>query len=140
MNSLFTPTPIQLHKAVAAIRIVTGLLIGYHGLEVFDTEVMNGYLKWETFKDMPATLMVYTGKSAELIGGVLLTLGLFTRIGAIITTVTFTYITFFVGQGRFWYEEQHPFLFALFGLLFFFTGPCAWSLDGIFFRKDKSRD
>jgi putative oxidoreductase len=36
-----------------------------------------------------------------------------------------------VGHGRFWYEDQHPFLFALFGVLFFFTGPGAWSLDAL---------
>lgn len=140
MNTFFSPSPIQLHKAVATIRIITGLLLVYHGQEVFNPELMKGYAEWESFKDMPASMMVYAGKGAELIAGVLLTLGLFTRVGAIITMGTFTYITFFIGHGRFWYEDQHPFMFALLGLLFFFTGPCAWSLDGAFFAKNKSID
>lgn len=139
MNAFFSPAPIQLHRSLAAIRIAVGLLLVYHGQEVFNPELMKGYAEWETFKDLPANLMVYAGKGAELIAGVLLTFGLFTRVGAIITIGTFTYITFFVGHGHFWYEDQHPFMFALFGLLFFFTGPSVWSLDGMLFGKGNTR-
>lgn len=139
MNAFFSSSPIQMHKVLAAIRIVVGLLLVYHGQEVFNTELMKGYAEWETFKDMPANMMVYAGKGAELIAGVLLTLGLFTRVGAMITIGTFTYITFFVGHGHFWYEDQHPFMFALFGLLFLFTGPSLWSLDGMLFGKGNAR-
>ena len=139
MNVFFSSSPIQMHKALAAIRIVVGLLLVYHGQEVFNPELMKGYAEWETFKDMPANMMVYAGKGAELIAGVLLTLGLFTRVGAMITIGTFTYITFFVGHGHFWYEDQHPFMFALFGLLFLFTGPSVWSLDGMLFGKGNAR-
>jgi putative oxidoreductase len=45
------------------------------------------------------------------------------------------YITFIVGGGKFWYEDQHPFMFALFGLLFLFTGPGAFNLDEVIFKK-----
>ncbi len=138
IKTLLSPKPIQLHKAISVVRIFVGLLLVYHGQEVVNPEIMKGYAQWETFKDMPANLMVYAGKSAEFIGGALLTLGLFTRVGAIITAGTFTYITFFVGHGHFWYEDQHPFMFALFGLMFFFTGPSVWSLDEVFFGKSKS--
>jgi putative oxidoreductase len=44
------------------------------------------------------------------------------------------YITFKIGHGKFWYEDQHPFMFVLFGLLFFFTGPGKWSLDHVLFK------
>ena len=80
--------------------------------------------------------MVYLGKSSELIAGIFLTLGLLTRVGAIILLGTMLYITFFVGQGRFWYQDQHPFMFVLFAVLFFFTGPGAWSLDAVLFKKE----
>jgi len=139
MNLFLSPAPIQLHKSVATARIAVGLLITYHGLEVFDAELMKGYESWETFKDFPAKFTVYFGKVSELAAGVLLALGLFTRLAAILTTNTFSFITFFVGHGIFWYDDQHPFLFVLFGLLFFFTGPCAWSLDGLLFRKQTDR-
>ena len=135
MNAFFSPAPIQMHKALASVRIIVGLLIAYHGLEVFDAELMKGYLEWEVFKIPAGKVLVYTGKACELISGSLLALGLFTRIGALLLIGTLSYITFFVGQGRFWYEEQHPFMFVLFGALFFFVGPCAWSLDGRLFGK-----
>jgi putative oxidoreductase len=137
MNSLFSPTPIQLLKAVAVIRILVGLLIVYHGQEVFNVELMNGYASWETFKGMPATTVVYIGKTSELLSGIGITLGLFTRLGSLLAIGTFSFITFFVGHGIFWYEDQHPFMFVLFGLLFFFTGPGSWSLDGLLFKNRK---
>jgi putative oxidoreductase len=57
-----------------------------------------------------------------LLAGVLLVLGLFTRVAALLCVGTFLYITFFIGHGRFWMEDQHPFLFALFGVLFLSPG------------------
>ncbi len=97
---------------------------------------MKGYLEWDTFKRPTGKALVYLGKSGELLSGILLVLGLFTRIGALLLMGTLSYITFFVGHGRFWYEDQHPFLFVLFGVLFLFTGPGAWSLDEKFFGKN----
>ncbi|MEQ1587693.1 MAG: DoxX family protein [Cyclobacteriaceae bacterium] len=135
MNSFFSSTPIALSQGIALVRIIVGALIVYHGQEVFNPELMNGYMTWDTFDKSNARLLVYLGKSSELIAGISLLLGLFTRIGALITIGTFSYITFFIGSGKFWYEDQHPFMFVLFGLLFLFTGPGAWSMDALIFNK-----
>ena len=117
-------------KSIGAIRMITGLLVIYHGLEVFSAEKMNNYFSWDSVKRLPlSTLMVYAGKYGELISGILLTSGLFTRWAALLLAVIMFFITFFIGQGRFWYEDQHPFLFALIGLLFASYGPGAWALD-----------
>jgi putative oxidoreductase len=104
-------------------------------MEIFSPETMQGYMTWDLFKGPMASLMVYTGKGSEFVAGLFLTLGIFTRLSSFIVMCTFTYITFFVGNGKFWYEDQHPFMFFLFGLLFLFTGPGAWSLDGIVFKN-----
>jgi putative oxidoreductase len=135
MNAFFSHSPIFLDKGIALIRIVIGLLLIYHGVEIFSPETMNSYLEWDMFKGPYGKSMVYAGKTTEFIVGVLLSLGLLTRVSALLMIGNFTYITFFVGQGRFWYEDQHPFMFALFGILFLFTGPGAWSLDRIIFNK-----
>ena len=140
MKILLSPNPILLKQALATVRIIIGLLLVYHGQEVFDPELMQTYMTWETFKGDSAAFMVYAGKTSELIAGLLLTLGLFTRVGAIVTAGTLGYITFFVGQGHFWYEDQHPFMFVLFGLLYFFTGPGTWSLDEYIFKKQRSSE
>ena len=137
MNSFFSSTPIALPQGIGLVRIIVGALIVYHGQEVFNPELMNEYMSWDTFDKTNARLLVYLGKSSELIAGISLLLGLFTRIGALITIGTLSYITFFIGHGKFWYEDQHPFMFVLFGFLFLFTGPGAWSMDALIFNKRK---
>jgi putative oxidoreductase len=136
---LINPDPIRLWQGVALIRITIGLLLAYHGQEVFDSTLMNEYAGWETFRGPNASLLVYTGKGAELVAGILLTLGLFTRPAALLAIITLSYITFFIGNGRFWYQDQHPFLFVLFGLLFLFTGPGSWSLDRYLYSRNSPR-
>ena len=135
MTSFFSFSPIYLNNGIAILRIVVGLLLLYHGIEIFTSETMNTYLQWDMFKGPYGKFLVYMGKGSEFVTGILLLLGLFTRIGALLMIGNFSYITFFVGEGRFWYQEQHPFMFALFGILFLFTGSGAWSLDKIIFNK-----
>jgi putative oxidoreductase len=132
------PTPFAVDKVLACIRIIVGALLIYHGQEIFHKDIMDGYVTWDAFKGPLATTLVYVGKVAELLSGILLFLGFLTRIGALLCIGVLSYVTFAVGQGRFWYEDQHPFMFVLFGVLFLFTGPGAWSVDGLIFRKTTS--
>ena len=120
------------------LRIITGLLMAYHGLEVFKPELMKEYATWEVIKIMPSPLfMVYLGKVLELVTGILLAIGLFTRIAALFMFVNMIFICFKIGNGKFYYEDQHPFLFALLALVFFFTGPIKFGLDNYLFKKRK---
>lgn len=136
MNKFFSTSPIWQQQGLALIRIITGFFMIYHGYEVFNTETMNGYLTWEMFKDRSTgKLLVYPGKIAELAAGILLFIGLFTRLAAIIIAVTMLSISLFVGHGKIWYEDQHPFLFVLLALVFFFTGPGSWSADRLLFKE-----
>lgn len=108
----------------------------FHGWEVFDAEKMKVYLTWDSFKGFSSpSFMVYMGKIAELIAGILMTIGLFTRPAALVLIFTMLYISFLVGHGKVWYEDQHPFLFVLLGLVFFFTGPGKLSVDQLLFRN-----
>ncbi|WP_337044877.1 DoxX family protein [Emticicia sp. 17c] len=116
----------------ALIRIITGLLMGYHGLEIFESAKMQEYASWDSIKDMPFPLLLaYLGKGSELVGGLLLAFGWQTRIAGVLIGVTMFFICFKIGSGKFWYEDQHPFLFALLGMIYFFAGPGKWSIDGI---------
>jgi len=111
----------------------------YHGWEVFDTKTMNSYLEWDMFKNSSfSKFMIYAGKGAELVGGIFLLLGLFTRIALLVLIGTLAYIAFFVGHGKIWYEDQYPFLFVLLFLVLFFTGPGKFSLDYKLFGNKKS--
>lgn len=128
MNNTFIP-PIWQHTGMALIRMIVGFFMIYHGWEIFDAGKMNEYLEWDVFKNSSGKLMVYAGKAAELIGGILLFLGLFTRIASLILIVTMAYIAFILGNGKVWYEDQHPFLLVLLSLVFLLLGGGRWSAD-----------
>ncbi len=123
---------------LAVIRIITGLLMLYHGLEIFDNGKMNEYLKWDVIQKLPLPqVMIYLGKAIELVGGLFFILGLFTRIAAVLMTLNMVFICFFIGSGKFYYEDQHPFIFGLLTLIFFFTGAVKWSLDDMLFKTHR---
>jgi len=103
---------------------------------MFDERAMNEYFKWDMFKGSSlAKFSVYGGKVAELLSGILLVLGLLTRIACIIVICTLGYIAFFVGNGKIWYEDQYPFLFVVIGVIYIFTGPGSFSLDNVIFKN-----
>ena len=136
MKNFLSHVPVWEVEAIAVIRIIVGLLMIYHGWEIFSAAKMNEYAAWDSFKDHSSPLiMVYIGKGAELLAGLLLTIGLCTRIAALFLIFTMLYIAFIVADGRVWYEDQHPFLFVLLGGVFFFRGGGKWSLDESLSRK-----
>ena len=135
-NKIFSPAPFWQDQGLAIIRILVGFFMIYHGWEIFYSAKMAEYQKWDVIKVLPApVLMVYLGKAFELISGICFVLGLFTRPAAIFMAITMLFICFKIGNGRFYSEDQHPFLFALLAMVFFFTGPGSFSLDNTFFKK-----
>ncbi len=115
------------------IRIFIGITLIYHGIEVFNHKQMTEYAKWLTDVHFPAPLlMAYLGKGSEFVGGVFLLLGLFTRATCVILILTFSGITFLLGHGKIFYEDQHPFMYVVFSLVFLFSGSGKISLDSLF--------
>ena len=93
-------------------------------------------MEWDVIKSLPAPeTMLYIGKGVEFLTGLCFVFGLFTRVAAIIMAVDMLFICFKVGGGKFYYQDQHPFLFAMIALVFFFSGPVKWSLDKRLFNK-----
>jgi putative oxidoreductase len=134
-NRLFSPQPIAQNTALAIVRITTGAFMIYHGSEMFDRKAMLPYLDWDVIKSLPAPeTFLYIGKGLELVTGICFVLGLFTRIAASIMAIDMLFICFVVGGGKFYYQDQHPFLFAMIAIVFFFTGPVKWSLDKRLFK------
>jgi putative oxidoreductase len=123
-------------NGLVALRIITGLLMLYHGLEIFNAETMKMYQGWDVIKALPfSNIMPYVGKSIELVTGILFVLGLFTRVSAIFMSGNMLFICFYIGSGKFYYQDQHPFLFAMLALIFFFTGSVKFGLDNYFTKK-----
>src|SRR4030095_3066223 len=135
MKKFFSSQPIWLDTGLGLIRILVGLMISYHGFEVFRSEKMAVYLNWD-FKVGAPAFMAYLGKGIEFFCGVLFTVGLFTRLACIPLIFTMAFIPFVLGHGKIFTDDQHPFLFVIIFLIYFFTGPGRWSLDyALFDRK-----
>jgi uncharacterized membrane protein YphA (DoxX/SURF4 family) len=97
---------------------------------------MKEYASWDVFKKYESALsIVYIGKATELLSGLLLAFGLFTRLGAVLLIGSMCFITFVVGKGIVWYGDQHPFMFVLLGVLFFCSGSGKWSVDQQLFQE-----
>lgn len=137
MNTFLSSSPLAgYHLVYALLRIFTGVLMAYHGLEVFDGETMASYDKWLGELHFPQPgLMAYLGKGTEFVAGISLMTGFLTRAGALAMSVVMLVICFGMGHGKFWYDDQHPFMFVILGVLFIFGGAGKWSLDGRFFDQ-----
>ena len=126
------------YDGIALVRIAAGVMLIYHGWQLFERYDMNVFSELLFNMAMPfPEAMAYTGKIVELIGGVFLILGLFTRLMTAILFATFMTITFAVGEGKIFSDNQLPFLYALISLTFFFTGAGRISIDFILFMNRK---
>lgn len=129
-NKLFSAQPLWRDTGLVILRIITGAFMIYHGSEIFYRSKMLPYMDWDIIKSLPAPeTMLYIGKGLELVTGICFVIGLFTRVAAIFMAIDMLFICFVIGNGKFWYEDQYPFLFAMMAFVFFFTGPIKWSLD-----------
>jgi putative oxidoreductase len=140
INQLFFIKTEWQNNSLAIIRILCGLLMGYHGLEIFNSDIMKSYQEWDIIKTIPfPVMMVYLGKGIELVTGLCFVFGLFTRLAAMLMAVNMLFICFYIGGGKFYYEDQTPFLFAILAVVFFFVGSVKFGLDNKIF-KSKSHD
>lgn len=128
---------------IVVVRIALGLLLLFHGWQLFENRDMDGFADLLFNMSIPfPEAMAYTGKLVELAGGFFLILGLFTRPITVLLLLNYLFITFVMGKGDIFAADQHPFLLALFSLLFFFTGAGRISVDYILFinRKEDNHD
>ena len=135
MNNFFSSSPLWQTTGLFLIRCILGAFLIYHGWEIFSASKINGYLEWNEFKGTNGKWLVMTGKASELIAGIFFILGFLTRVASLLIIATMIYITFFLGHGKIWYEDQYPFLFILLALVFLFTGAGRISLDNFLFKN-----
>lgn len=140
-NQLFEVSHSLRDTGLGIVRIFFGAFMIYHGWEIFERSKMTEYSKWMMdLKLYAPSFIPYLGKAIELVAGICILLGMFTRIAVIPLAITMLFICFVIGKGRIFMEEQHPFLFVLLSVLFFFTGAGRWSIDALFRKTDISVD
>jgi putative oxidoreductase len=120
--------------ALAALRIVAALAFMEHG-----TQKLLGFPA-PPDKGLPALLSLSgIGGMIELFGGALLLIGLFTRPVAFILSGEMAVAYWMAHAPRSFFPVLNggdaAILYCFIFLLFVFTGPGAWSVDGILWSK-----
>lgn len=137
LKTLLGSEPV-LNKWMIVVRIISGVMIARYGLEVFNKQKMDGNIAWLTDIHFPLPLfMAFLGKSAELIGGVFLILGLLTRFATIVLLIDMVVVIFVMGGHNLFGDEQLPFLLMTLFICFLIQGGGELSLDHLLFTKKK---
>ena len=130
----------QLNIAMLLVRITVGGIMFYAGAgKVFAWFGGYGLDKtieafW-TMNKIPA-FWAYVSCFTELIGGILLILGLFTRPAAFLVAINMIVATLVVGLDKFWMGGGNfPFTLAIGALTILLVGPGDYSFDAVLFGR-----
>lgn len=138
LSFLFKGKPNYINFGLLFYRIALGASMFYHG-----------YLKWLSGSEglykvgaMLAPLGVSGGYEllgtaaaiAEMLGGILIILGLFTRIGALLLVGTLAVATILHINGNF-FGWDYPSQMAFAAIMLFFAGAGRYSFDAFIFKK-----
>lgn len=138
LSFLFKGKPNYINFGLLFYRIALGASMFYHG-----------YLKWLSGSEglykvgaMLAPLGVSGGYEllgtaaaiAEMLGGILIIIGLFTRIGALLLVGTLAVATILHINGNF-FGWDYPSQMAFGAIMLFFAGAGRYSFDAFIFKK-----
>ena len=122
------------HIGIMVVRVIVGIYIFRYGRELFHIDDL---LKFLTDIKWPLPVFSgYTAKIIELCGGILLGLGLFTRIISVLLMIVMLGVIFTMGGGDPFNSEGAALFFLLFAH-FCFAGPGKFSLDYLLFDRKK---
>jgi putative oxidoreductase len=123
-------------RMLSVLRIVAGLLFLEHGLAK-----LLGFPHVAMFDNLTLVSLIGLAGVIEIVGGALVTLGLFTRIAAFIMSgeMAFAYFMSHAARGFFPIVNggELAVLYCFLFLYFAFAGGGPWSLDRL--RSDRSR-
>ena len=136
-NRILSPRILSADHAALLLRLIFGGLFVYHGYTKLVS--FNEYLPM--FPDLigiGSKLSFILVIFAEFFCGILVILGLFTRLAVIPIFITMI-VAFFLAHGKDPFDvKELPFLFMLLSIVVFVLGSGKFSIDGLIF-KDKHR-
>ncbi len=135
-KTLLGTEPLTPHY-ILALRVIMGIFFINHGHEFFDAKVMQAFADWlqKDFNFPVPLLMAYLRTGAELFGGIMLLLGLFTRVGAFFIMITMLVAFFTAGKSALLGDGEMVFAYAIVMLTFVLTGSGKISLDYYLFGR-----
>jgi putative oxidoreductase len=133
-NKILGSRPLHTDLGILLLRLVFGglfIYIGYQKIEHYDQ-----YLPM--FKDytglgvkMSYNLVIF----AEFFCGLLVAIGLFTRLAVIPILIAMIVVVFIALKGQAFNDKQLAFLFLVLSLVIFILGGGKYSVDALLFRK-----
>jgi putative oxidoreductase len=136
MKRFLGPEALEKDLAALLLRFVLGGLMIMHGLPKIQnySEYVNGFDPIGLGPDVSLSLAIF----GELICGVLLVIGLFTRLATIPVLITMA-VAFFVVHGADEFQvKELSFVYMILALVLFFLGGGKYSLDAALFRKKEA--
>ena len=124
---------------LAVLRVVVGGTFAAHGLQkilVFGMDGLAGFLGQQGIPFPHLSALAVT--AAELLGGLALALGFFTRLAALPLAFSMLVATLSVHlKGGYFLPSgvEYTLLLLAASLAFAFAGPGAWSIDGLLARR-----
>ena len=122
--------PIWRDRVLAVLRIMTALLFLQHGLAKFFA-----FPHVQMFDNLQRFSLPWFGGLIEIVGGVLLLVGLFTRPVAFILSGEMAIAYFWSHAPRGFFPilnaGELAIVYCFLFLYFVFSGPGAWSVDGL---------
>lgn len=138
LNFLFKSKPDYINFGLLFYRLALGISMFYHGY----LKYVSGEQGLYKVGDMLSTLGVPSGfevilgtiaSYAEMVGGILLIIGLFTRIGTLLVVGTLAVATILNLNGNF-FSWDYPSQMAFGAIMLFFAGAGRYSLDKALFK------
>jgi putative oxidoreductase len=125
--------------AVPLVRVAAGLILMPHGAQklfgMFGAPPREGYIRFFTNLGLePADAWLIFIGCVEFFGGLMLAVGLLTRLAAAAITIQMFYIAFFINManGFFWTPKagiEYPLLWGIVALAFWIMGGGRFSVD-----------
>lgn len=139
MKSNESPLTTLFNDPLTILRVWLGTAFIMHGLPgIFDLDYMAGHAGMMELYNIPIPeFTAYLSKGGELLAGVLLLVGWWTRLGTMIIVINMLVATFIALRGDIFgdFQAEISFTYLLMALVLFFNGPTAFSLDQIWYQR-----
>ena len=128
MRSLLRSRPVSLDGGIALLRVTTGLLMMWHGVQKLPID--DGFLTMVVRMGLPyPLLMAWVAVLAEAVVGILLAAGLITRVAALTLMGPLAVAIFVYHRTHEFGHKELAVLYVLTSITILMTGPGGWSAD-----------
>jgi putative oxidoreductase len=140
LRRLAATTPARLDLGLLLLRLWFGLVLAFgHGLSKMTA--LDSFTRTVAAQGFPMPgLMGFGAAASELLGGLLLALGLFTRLAALPVAVTMTMAALIVHRADPFMKKEFALCYAVAAVVLLVAGPGKYSLDARLFGSGSSAD